>query len=781
MMPVVPLTPNRSQLSLFSSATIVLYALVPALAVGVTASATIPVRDARPSPLALSADPSPNEDLNSRSPVVRREASAWAVLAEGERSDDRRLGPLRTLDTHCPFTPPATLDDWQHRAVSLRRQLQVALGLWPVPTRSPLNARVHGTVDRAGYVIDKVVFESIPGHFVTGNLYRPKGKPGRLAAVLSPHGHWPGGRFQHAGSKEAREAIASGAEPFDSAARHPLQARAVHLARLGVVTFFYDMEGYADSVQIPRAVTHELKGPRPQMHDSKAWGLYSPQAELHLQSVMGLQTWNAIRALDYLVSRDDVDASRIGVTGESGGATQTMMVAALDERPAAFFPAVMVSTHMQGGCTCENASYLRIGTSNAEIAALAAPRPVGMTAADDWTKEFATDGYPDVQRVFALAGAPDHVLLRPFLQFGHNYNGVSRAVMYDWFNRHLRLGYNEVPREQPFVPLSVNEASVWDAGHPKPPAGEAHERALLTWLTRDAAAALGALAPRDTAASARFTEVVGGAFEVVLGGAISSRDEVRFDERATIPADSGTITTGLLRRASSGAALPGLLWSRGPARGMAVLISPDGKAAMQGGAGAASSPVVRLLAAGYDVFGIDVLGQGELRSASARFDPVRLASERAHAGFTFGYNLPVPAERVQDVLTAIRFARNRVGATGRVLLIASGPAAAWAAGARALAPADVDRAVLDLQGFRFAAVDRIDAPDFLPGAAKYGDVPALLALSSPRELWIREQADVARGSLGIVTGTYGAKGAAAQLTIAASGATLDDGIAWAVR
>ena len=85
--------------------------------------------------------------------------------------------------------------------------------------------------------------------------------------------------------------------------------------------------------------------------------------------------------------------------------------------------------------------------------------------------------------------------------------------------------------------------------------------------------------------------------------------EVRFDERATTRADSGTITTGLLRRASSGAALPGLLWSRGPARGMAVLISPDGKAAMQGGAGAASSPVVRLLAAGYDVFGIDVLGQ----------------------------------------------------------------------------------------------------------------------------------------------------------------------------
>jgi hypothetical protein len=191
--------------------------------------------------------------------------------------------------------------------------------------------------------------------------------------------------------------------------------------------------------------------------------------------------------------------------------------------------------------------------------------------------------------------------------------------------------------------------------------------------------------------------------------------------------------------------------------------------------------VERLLAAGFDVLGIDVLGQGELRSPTATFDPVRLASERAHAGFTFGYNLPLPAERVQDVLTAIRFARHRAGANGRVLLVASGRAAAWAAGARALAPADVDRAVLDVQGFRFGAVDRIDAPDFLPGAAKYGDVPALLALSSPRELWIRETADESRRDLNIVADAYGAHGAAAQLTLAAPGATIDDGIAWGVR
>jgi hypothetical protein len=262
---------------------------------------------------------------------------------------------------------------------------------------------------------------------------------------------------------------------------------------------------------------------------------------------------------------------------------------------------------------------------------------------------------------------------------------------------------------------------------------------------------------------------------------VSQADKVGLEERGTIRAGSDTVTRGLLRRASNGAALPALLWSRGGAKGVAVLISPVGKSVMRSASGGASSQVERLLAAGYEVLGVDVLGQGELRTRTATFDRVRLASERAHAGFTFGYNLPLPAQRVQDVLTAIRFARERVAANGRVLVVASGSAAAWAAGARALAASDIDRAVLELQGFRFARVDRIDAPDFLPGAAKYGDVPALLALSSPGAVWILEKTDAARGSLGLVTSAYGAKGAAAQLTIAATGATIDDGIVWAVQ
>lgn len=203
------------------------------------------------------------------------------VYPEGTTPPDVRLGELRTLDSKFPFTPVSTPEEWAERAAALRRRVRVANGLWPLPTRTPLRPVLHGKMDRPDYSVERVYFESLPGHFVTGNLYRPKGSPGgRRCAVLSPHGHTGsdadrrnGGRVHDHGPAGVRAEIATGAERFEVGGRHFLQARGVQLARMGCVVFQYDMVGYADSVQL----AHKGLGVRPHMSTPERWGFSSPR------------------------------------------------------------------------------------------------------------------------------------------------------------------------------------------------------------------------------------------------------------------------------------------------------------------------------------------------------------------------------------------------------------------------------------------------------------------------------------------------------------------------
>jgi len=314
-------------------------------------------------------------------PCVRADDKDPTRVLDGVPKDSR-LGKPKDLNGYFPMKVPASKEEWEKRRKELREQVQVALGLWPMPEKTPLNPVIHGKIDRDDYTIEKVFFASYPGHYVSGNLYRPKLSGGRQppeqkhAAVLSPHGHWGkddasnpwanSGRFYEREEKEAKAEIDKGAEKTMEGARYPLQARCAQLARMGCVVFHYDMVGYADS----RQINHRR-------------GFTDAEAELRLQSFMGLQAWNSIRALDFLSSLPDVDPKRIGVTGASGGGTQTFILCAIDDRPAVAFPAVMVSTAMQGGCVCENCSYLRQDTGNIELAALFAPKPLGMSGAQD--------------------------------------------------------------------------------------------------------------------------------------------------------------------------------------------------------------------------------------------------------------------------------------------------------------------------------------------------------------------------------------------------------------
>lgn len=704
--------------------------------------------------------------------LVLAPPSGPRVLPQGMLPYDRRLGPLKSLNGYFPFHPPATKEEWAARSERIRRQLLVALGLWPMPTKTPDHAVVHGRIDRGDYTVEKVILQSFPGHFVTGNLYRPKGKTGKLPGVLCPHGHWANGRFYEQDRKAIRWQIVEGAERFEKGGRYPLQARCVQLARMGCVVFHYDMVGYADSVQLAHS-----PGYRPHMSDAKSWGYFSPQAEARLQNMMGLQTYNSIRALDWLCSLPDVDSQRIAVTGASGGGTQTFILCAIDPRPAVAFPAVMVSTAMQGGCTCENACYLRIGQGNIDIAALIAPRPLGMTAADDWTREITIKGLPELQALYKLLGAEKAVMAKPLVHFPHNYNYVSRAVMYMWLNKHLGLKLEEPIVEEDFQPLTRQEMSVWDAHHPKPAGGDDYERSLLRWITEDSERQMAALVPRDAASLARFRQTVGGAIEVMIGRGVPPVASLCVRSPRARDLGPMRLRTFLLANTHTGEELPVVaLLPKGPARQVVVWLSRHGKQALFDAAGAPREPIRHLVAGGAVVLAADLLGQGEFTPDGQPLAKARLFQDKnwgRYLGYTLGYNHPLFSQRVHDVLTLVAYARAMEPAGHNVTLVGTAGAGHWVAAAAAQAGGAVHRIAVDTEGFRFAQLRTFDHPDFLPGGAKYHDLPGMLALCASQPLWLAGEKEVPQ----VVKAAYHAAGEPGHITLCSAPPERREGLA----
>src|SRR6266496_499310 len=287
-----------------------------------------------------------------------------------------------TLNTPREFPKIASRTEWQGRAKEIREQVLVSCGLWPMPEKTPLHAHIFGKIERDGCSIEKVYFQPLPGFYLAGNLYRPLGRgKGPFPGVLNPHGHWKEGRL--ADTKEGS-----------------IAARCISFARQGMVAFSYDMVGYNDT----RLRSSQTDKPHYEVH--RQFGTNRTD-QLWNISLMGLQTWDSIRALDFLEELPDVDRKRLACTGESGGGTQTYMLGAVDDRLAAQAPVVMVSHTMQGGCSCENASGLRVEHSNMEIAAAAAPRPQILVAATgDWTKTTLTVEGPAIRRIHVES---DHV------------------------------------------------------------------------------------------------------------------------------------------------------------------------------------------------------------------------------------------------------------------------------------------------------------------------------------------------------------------------------------
>lgn len=691
------------------------------------------------------------------------EADPTKVFTGGKKPTDVRLGPPKTLQGYFPFIVPKTKEAWEARRKQVREQVLVANGLLPMPEKTPLNAVVHGKIDRDGYTIEKVYFASMPGHYVCGNLYWPKANSDRKVggdkhpAVLFAHGHWANGRLHDAGEKAAAASVKSGGESDIDRGRFFMQALPATLAKLGFVVFHYDMVGYADSTAIPHRE-----------------GFKDAEAELRLQSFMGLQTWNSTRALDFLSSLPDVDPLRIGMTGASGGGTQTFILAAIDDRLAAAFPAVMVSTAMQGGCVCENCSLLRVNTGNIELAALFAPKPLAMSAANDWTKEIMTKGYPELEALYKLYGAEEKVAARAWLEYGHNYNQHAREFMYRWFLQHL-AGKDEEVKEPPFKPVPPNELSVFDADHPRPK-DELNAAKLREVMTKRSDEQMSKLLPKDAESLKEFRRVVGGALKAMVGSGLPARNEVESQPapgQAKAQIGKANVLRSVVQRPRAGEEIPVLAAVPGDSdpRKVVLWLHPKGKTSLFRNKQMVPA-AQKLHAAGFAILAPDLFGTGELEPANPHM------VDKNYAGYTFGYNPTSLASQVRDALTTVAGTLADPGIKA-VQLVGFGEMGPVAILAKALAGDKVARVAADLNQFRFENIKDTADPMMLPGAVKYGGLPAFLALCAPGEVLVHNHKGTASGQL--AKAAYAAAGAPDKLT--REEAKLDDlkVVEWLVR
>ncbi len=602
---------------------------------------------------------------------------------------------IQTLDTPRSFPEITSEAQWRERSRAIREQILVSAGLWPMPEKTPLRAKVFGKIERDGYSVEKVYFESYPGFFVAGNLYRPLGRgTGPFPAILNSHGHWKHGRL------EDTEICSN-------------PARCINFAKQGMIAFAYDMVGYND--------THFPESPRTEGFEEghHSFASNNPVDFLWSVSLIGLQTWDSIRALDFLESLPDADKTRLACTGASGGGTQTFILGAIDDRVAAQAPVVMVSHTMQGGCLCENMPGLRVKYSNMEIAAAAAPRPqILVSDTRDWTKTTPTMEGPSIEGIYQVFQASQKLRYVRF-DFEHNYNQSSREAVYQWFGHWLLHQPDAPAHEQAFHKEPDLDLRVFPDGELPP--GALSQEGLVKYLIAAHRERLRALNPSSRAKLANYRRIMEPAWRHTLQ---LDWPPERLQTSVASRAAGDGYTSDLLdiTRPGDGGTISVLRFSPVKARAaqkptVIVLADPDGAAPSVDDAGAPRGLARQFLDQGFRIAVPAETG------AAAHPDQTSLL-------FT-AYNRTHLQERVRDLVLICQGIKEINSNKCHVALCGSGAAGFWSM----LAAPAADAVVADSGGADLSDDNALLAPDlFCPGIRNIDTFEGALILAAPRPL-----------------------------------------------
>jgi cephalosporin-C deacetylase-like acetyl esterase len=622
------------------------------------------------------------------------------LLGEAKKHFDARRQTVAALKTP---------DEVRARQEQLRARFIEALGGFPAKT--PLNGRVVGRLERDGYQVEKVVYESRPQHHVTATLYIPEGKP-PFPGVLVPCGHSANGK--------AAEAY---------------QRACILMVKNGLAVLCYDPIGQGERIQLLNAQGKPAVPGSTSEHTMVGVG-----ALLTGSSTATYRIWDGIRSLDYLASRPEVDPQRLGCTGNSGGGTLTAYLMALDDRIVAAAPSCYITSLERLFATIgpqdaeQNITgQVAFGMEHADYVALRAPKPtlicVGTQDFFDITGAWTT--FREAKQVYGVLGHGERVDLFEFND-KHGFSKPRREAAMRWLRRWL-LQKDDAPSEGDFTIFKDEELQCTRSGQ------------VLEDFKGKSAFDFNAERERDLAQK-RATFLDGHRKEDILKEVrrlIALPETITPASRKPAGAVPGrTVAVGkLLFETEPGVLVPALDFQPNRRRSdrlpLIVHVDGAGKAAQAGPDGV----LEKLAREGNRVLSLDLRGFGETApgvTPPSRTDHFGPDSKEAFLGLHL--NRPLLGQRVLDLLAVLQSLPQTDTAEG-IHLIGSGTAVPVALHAAALTPAvkrlTLEQGVVSWSVVARTPISRRQLANAVPGALRSYDLPDLAALLAPASVTVR--------------------------------------------